>query len=153
MSAEFFEVEAPCNVIRPQAKVGAQRSDYATIARPDIAGDFDRSLRMRRSAKHAGASTGRHEGAMNDEAAPCDEPPQFVSAISCGVTKLVEICVASSIHTMVWVVLLVWIDLVYYSYIFSGQNILSTTCAFAFIWISTFMCFYALVEDEDRCDG
>jgi len=147
MSAELLEVQTQCNVIRQQAKAGAH------IARPDVAGDFDHSLRMRRSEEHPGASSGPHGLAVDDEAAPCDEYPRYVSAIRCGPAKFVEICVVSSIHTMVWVVLLVWIDLVYYSYIFSGQNIVNTTCAFAFIWISTFVCFYALVEDEDQYDG
>lgn len=87
--------------------------------------------------------------AVSDEVTTHDEHSAPVSWFGCSVAKLFEICVASSIHTVVWVVLLLWIDLLYASHIFSGQSIADTAFACLFVWISTFMCFYALVEDDN----
>ncbi len=86
---------------------------------------------------------------VSDEVTTHDEYSAPVSWLGCSVAKLLEICVASSIHTAVWVVLLLWIDLLYASHIFSGQSIADTAFACLFVWISTFTCFYALVEDDN----
>ena len=149
MSAELFEIEAQYDVSRPHPKIESSPSDHVNVGRSDRTSFPQETAGWGRSNRGAGRSDTQRGGAINDEGVPHDEHASHATFFGCGMTKLFEICVASSIHTMVWVVLLVWIDLFNASHIFSGQSMVDTVFAFAFIWISTFMCYYALVEEDD----
>lgn len=156
MSAEFLDGLVRYDTDYRTTNVDVTTSSLEKLQRADAAATSGAGTSMRHSngiapdtgSNGTGAETGR--GApLSDEIAMHDERSAPVSWLGCSVAKLFEICVASSIHTVVWVVLLLWIDLLYASHIFSGQSIVDTAFACLFIWISTFMCFYALVEDDN----
>ena len=141
MSAEIFEVETQYDVSRsPSDPVKKPPKVYVNVR-----GGTERQHPDGRSGT-ADAPRGR---VFNDDAAPHDERAPQIAFIGSGLPKILEICIASSIHTMVWIVLLWWIDLFNASHIFGGQSLVDTVFAFVFIWVSTFACFYALVEEDD----
>ncbi|MGI9479469.1 MAG: hypothetical protein ACR2PI_22395 [Hyphomicrobiaceae bacterium] len=146
MSAEILEVDAQYDVGRQQSKLENSPNAYANVAgcdRSALAGG------RRWPDSRSGTVDATRGGTINDEAAPHDERAPHLAVIGCGLPKLLEICTASSIHTAVWIALLWWIDLFNASRIFGGHGIVDTVFAFVFIWISTFVCFYALVEEDD----
>lgn len=64
--------------------------------------------------------------------------------------KLFQIFVASSSHTTILALLLVWIELSFQTFSVGRENMADTAFAFAVVWLATFGCFYLLFEDEER---
>ena len=64
--------------------------------------------------------------------------------------KLLQIFVASSSHTTIMALLLLWIEHAFQTFSVGRENIGDTVFAFAVVWLATFGCYYLLFEDEER---
>lgn len=75
-----------------------------------------------------------------------DDPP---AGFGSRARKLFQIFVASSSHTTILALLLLWIELSFQTFSVGRENVADTVFAFAVVWLATFGCFYLLFEDEE----
>jgi hypothetical protein len=76
--------------------------------------------------------------------------PRAGARFGASVRKLIEISVASAIHALVWVVVVLWVETIYYSDMTRAQALMDAGTVFAMVWLSTFICFFVLVEKDDH---